>query len=250
MSDYINSDGTFGDLTNAPEAVKTFAESKGFKSVDDIIGMATNLESMKGEWANPESMKLPDTFSEDHMALINERLGVPKSIDAYTIPEVEGVELDDDAIKAYKEASLAVGKTQAQIDADINFYGEMIKRQEASDVDVLSKLHEKGVAELQTLWGDKYDDNTKLADSVAIKLGLSDTLTELGLLSNPKMIEALHKIGLATEEGSLGSNPDGGTPVKTKEERIKEITESEAFKDRLHPDHKAIHAEWLKLYTG
>lgn len=249
MPEFMNTDGTFGDMAEAPEALKTMVESKGFKSVDDLVGMASNLEQMQGDWNNPLSMKLPDEFTAEDLGVINGKLGVPADVSGYTFEADEAVPMDDALMSGFKEFAKTSNFTPSQFSGLMDFYTSMVKTEAASFETQSAANLDSSIAALKDLWKGEgeYDKNVLLADNVVKNLGLSEEFAGLGLSSNPKLIAAMHKIGLATEEGVLpGKKP--AVDEKTNAERIIEITKDPAFTNNMDPKHDELLKEWQTLH--
>ena len=241
-STWVGQDGTFGDVSAAPETVRSVVNNKGFTTIEDLAKSYTNLESMKGEWNNPSAMKLPESFSDDQMAQIKTKMGVPDSPDKYTF---EGnLDLTDPGIADFLARSHNVGKTQSQITEDLKFYSELIELGTQQETEA-SEAAEKAIREAQ---GDKYDSYMESTSQVAEKLGELEGLKEAGLDKHPQVLALLDKVSKMTEEGSL---PPAQTPVKelSKEDKLKQIKANPAFMDRTHPEHKAVVSEFQGLFN-
>lgn len=245
MVDFMNTDGSFGDMTSAPESVRTLVENKGFKNIEDVVQMTTNLESMKGEWANPDSMKLPDAFSDEQMTTIHGKMGVPTDAKGYTFEAPKGMDVDTGLLDSFKAFAVENKMSQDQFGGAVEFYNKLAEGATAQMEELKSQSFDKGVAGLKEMWSDDYETNASAADQIAIDLGLSEHIGDLGLANDPKMVEMLFKIHSATEEGTLKKN--GQIVHETKDEQIKKITDNPAFTNNMDPDHKRLVAEWQKL---
>jgi len=244
-SSWIGSDGSFSDLSTAPESIKTLAENKGFKSVEDIAGAYTNLESMKGEFSNPDALKLPETLSEDHVSQIYGKLGVPDSVDGYSYKPADGVDVDTGLLEQFKGFASETKMTQDQFNQAIEFWNGIQSSSKESYDTELSELIEKGNAGLKDSWADSYDDNMSKADAFAEQTGLDKLFQNYGIDQFPDVKQQLYELSKITDESSLPNNKPA--TEKSSEEKINELLNSEAMLDRLHPDHNAVYQEYMKL---
>lgn len=243
---WVNSDGTFGDLSAAPESVQTMIESKGFTNVSDFATMASNLEGMKGDWANPASMKLPDSFTDEQMTTIHGKLGAPDSADGYTYEFAEGANIDEGLFGKFKEFAAGSHMSQDMFKGTLDLYESIAKDGNETYQNELKSLLTEGENKLREKHGDSYDDIVSKADSFAEKSGLGKALELYGIDKNPGIRDALYELSQTMEEGKLPGAEI--TTTLTKEEEIKELTGNPAYTNNMHPDHKAVVAKVNKLY--
>jgi len=249
-SGYVGSDGKFGDMSSASEPVRSFVENKGFGNVDDMVKSYTNLEGMKGDWNNPQAMKLPDTLSDEQMCTIHSRMGVPDTIEGYDWKAPEGTEIDSDMLDGFKTFAADKKMSSEQFSGAIEFYneqmGNMAESTKVSNEEAMVQAKESATKELQDTWKDDFEKNAQLADDISKRLGLGEHLEKLGLLNDPVMISALYKIGQGTQEGKLPNNLN--TPAKTNLERREDLQKNPAFLNKMHKDHTSIMKQWHETH--
>lgn len=244
MPDWVNADGTFGDMENAPEEVRTMVEAKEFTNVSDIVKMATGLESMKGTFSDPAAMHLPEEFSGEQLTTIHGKLGVPETGGDYKLADGETVE-DQELMDSFKEFAKSNSYTQDQFSETLAFYNSATGKAKEALEQFKTDSFDKGLASIKETWKDDYDKNATAADQIAIDLGIGDHIAGLGLSNDPKMVEMLFKIYQATEEGTL--KLDGGTIEKTQKEQLEEITNDPAFANNMDPKHPELFAKFKKI---
>ena len=244
MTEWMNTDGSFGDMASAPEDIRTLAENKGFKSAEDIAKAYTNLEGMKGEWANPESMKLPENFSEEQLVTIHGKMGVPENTDGYKYDFGDN-EVDTTLFDKFKTFASENKYTQDQFSGALDFYGSLTQEAQESMKAQLDESFNTGVQALKDAWGEEYETKAEQAAKFSVESGLSEIWEELGAYNNPKVVQKMFELSKMTEEDKL---PNNRVIEKTKAEQIAELTSNPAYTDNMHPDHKAVLAKIHKLY--
>ena len=91
---------------------------------------------------------------------------------------------------------------------------------------------------LKEEYGDKYDTFIEDASNVATKLGITETLDKHGLGSNPEILKMLNDMNSKLSEASLKTPGSPTADFGTIDEKLKAITESDAYTDSMHVDHK------------
>jgi hypothetical protein len=227
---WVNTDGSFGESSTIPEGIRGTVESKGFKNVEDVFKSYSNLESMKGDWSNPASMKLPESFNDDQMAQIRTKMGTPESADKYVFDG--GIDMADPGIVQFKELSFAAGKTQATFEKDMEFYQGLVELGNTQEADTKAAFKES--------LGDGYDDYISRTSAVAEKLGIEQS-------TDPAVLAVLDKVSAMTVEGTIPP-PQQQSQTLSKEEKIANIQKNPAFMQKQHPQHKAIMKEYNSLF--
>jgi len=236
MSEWINPDGSFGDMTGAPENVAAYAQ-RGIKSVSDLATSYSELEKYQGQ--NAERLNLPETLTDEMNAQIRTRMGVPADINGYDLGDA-GSTLKPEVVDALKKFGIESGLATDQLKNGINLINEIGNAQKQDIVAQALATEE----ELKTELGDKFQ--TYIDDSIAgaNKLGLLEIFEETGLIARKDVIEKLNAVNKLMSEGVL--KPSNQTPAKTVESTQKDLEANPAFLDRMHPEHDNVIAEWQK----
>jgi hypothetical protein len=243
---WINPDGSFGNLDTAPENIKTLVSSKKLGSVGDLANSYAEMESYSSKIKNG-GLQLPSELSGDDMKAIHSVLGVPETIDGYEFAVPDGVTVQDEILSKFKEfahsKNLPKGTAQDLLDFEIDISNGIMQAME----DQQTKAVEDSVAQLKDEWKENYDPNFKKAKTGAEKLGLLDFFEELGIADDARVIKKMYEMDSKLSDDTLNAQPRNAAPPK--DEEVKEIAESKAFRDRGHPDHKKVMARFLELHN-
>jgi len=240
MVDYMNTDGSFGDMSGAPESVSALVGSKGFKSVEALaIGYQTEV-AYKGTVA--EKLNIPETVTDEMAHTMRTRLGRPENPDGYDFGDAAKT-FKPEVLSGIKGLAHAQGLNPTQATAVVNQILEIANIQVASEEAATAAVE----AALKEKHGDKYDTYMEEAFNVSEALGITPTLDKLGLNRNPEVIEMLHRMNSKLDEATLKAAGGGPVDPKTIDEKIKAVTENPAYSDRMHVDHHAMMAEFKNL---
>lgn len=126
----------------------------------------------------------------------------------------DGVEVDADMNKAFRELGVKIGLTPTQAQALMEF--------EVSQSQTLNqKAVEAATEELRQRWGANFEANSSKAGEMLLRLDakmgnrLSAALGEGGLKNSPTLIEAFAVLGDLISEDSLAGGHSGGSSQQT-----------------------------------
>ena len=146
-------------------------------------------------------------------------------IDQLMTTPPEGVEIDPEMNKSFRELGVKIGLTQSQAQALVDFEVQQFAAAEKAAAEAATE-------ELRKMWGMNYEANsakaTKAMLSLDAKMGnrLSAALGEGGLKNNPALVEAFSLIGSMISEDSLAGSSFGGSgqlPPETAESMFKSL---------------------------
>lgn len=243
MSDWITPEGGFVPEA-APEGIKEFLSAKKFSDVGTFVKSYQNLESEYGRVKSGNT--LPETFSEDMIPKIYRKLGTPESPDKYEYKAPEGVPIDENLLGSFKQFGHKLNLTNKQFQDVVNFQIDAMTSAQAAQAEANRKAIEEAANVLKGEWKENYETNFKKAKETAEKLELLDELEALGLADNPKVIKTLHKLNSQLSEDAL-KKPSAET-IKTPEQQLSELMKSDAYLNRMHPEHKNAMAQFLALH--
>lgn len=264
MTEWINSDGSFGDIANAPEVVRDLATKKGYKGVEDLAMAYSNAEKKFG--VEPERLVTwpKDESDVDGYKAIYSRFGVPETPDGYKFEykAPEGIEVDDNILGDFKAKAHQLKLNNAQVNALVQYqldlakqgsdnYSKQLKEQAELQAKQSEEAQAKAIEALKKEHGIKteaeYVDFMNKAQKMAEDAGLFQVLDETGLKDDPRVIKALHEMSKKVSDQALPNknNTQGATDNKA---RIAEITKDPAFTSPTHPQHQAIMKEYLALH--
>ena len=180
-------------------------EQKGWKTADDALKSYTELEKMS---SGRVKMPTPESSAEEIRAFYA-KTGCPENPEGYESPVVEGAE-------AFKnegmEKDLAViahemGVSKQGFEAIVGKYYEAM-------ADQLRVGMETGTAQLKEEFGDKYDENIKIAQRLCGECSeeFQELMTTTGLGNNPVMIKEFLALGKKTLSDTLIKG-DGPEPI-------------------------------------
>jgi len=250
-SNWINPDGSFGDLTKAPEEYRAFIENKGYKGVDNLIKQNKELEGFVGQ--RDKLIKLPDEGDTEGWNEIYGKLGRPENKEGYQydIPEKHKELVDENLLNLFREHAFSQGMNQKAFSETVQFQldaalGYMQAQQEATE-EAQKAIRERFSTE------DQYNEFTQKAMKFATDFKLSenksvmDVLEAKELAHDPEILDMLGQISDRTAEDPL---PSGEARVPQSEgDKLDEIKKNPAFVDRGHPDHDKVMDEFWKLFN-
>lgn len=207
-----------------PESLKASKRLAKFKSKAELAQSYEELESKLGR-----SVEMPgkDAKPEDWDKFLN-RIGRPKTPDAYTLGPVDGFTAPDSYFSGIKEIFHAAGLTERQADIihkaiamaavenDGNSWENEKAEKEQASLDIKAK-REYAENTLRNAWGLNYDIRLEQARRFVITEGGEQALAhldEIGVGSDPIVLQLLSKAGatssshkFVTGQASKGQQP-------------------------------------------
>ena len=172
-----------------------------FKDVNGLAKSYIELETKLGE-----GFKAPET--DEEKAKLWAKLGRPE--------DAEGYELEGEDELGFKAHAFELGLSQDQVARHATWFKGIMARH-AEGIAEKSKASE---VKLREKWGDKYAENTALANRELLACyseDLVDRLEQGGFLDDSEFIAHLHQAGKRTADDSIGG---GGN--------LKEVERTEA----------------------
>lgn len=224
-----------------PDEYKPMVEAKGWKSEADVFKSYSELEKFVGQKSIDS---LPAELTPELTSRLLTKLGRPESPDKYEFKYDGQVQLDENLMKDFRQFAHGLGLTGKQFQEVVNFQiGAMENAFKAEEEARNAKLQAAADA-LKGEWKENYDTNFKQAKETAQKLEILDALEELGLADDPRAIKLMHKLNSQLSEATLKPQAPNTPPSGAQE--MAEIVKSEAFLNKLHPDHEATMKRYLK----
>lgn len=264
-TNWVNNDGTYGDLASAPEEVREVITKKDFKDVPSTLKAYQELESFLGP--REKIALIPDKGDIEGLNKVMSRLdkddiltsmGRPITPEEYNInpkekyPDIAD-QIDSDLLSHFKMVSHQLGLTQTQAEAIVDLQiqaalagqeeQEKIMQQEMEEAQSAIRGRFKSEEEYnqftQKAW--KFAEQFKLDGQTSV----ADIIEQKGLAHDPAVLDMLVALSDKTVESPL---PHGGTSIsRTREDRLKDIKANPAFVDKMHPEHKALMAEYHQV---
>ena len=261
-------------LTGFSEEYKTLVETKGFQGVDDVLKSYENLERMVGgsirlpsEDSSEEYIKefheklsgiegvakIP-TNDEEKAAFYN-KLGRPEEAINYSFGEAS--EAFDPALETkFKEIAHSIGLTNEQAKSLAEFEASFIPSEEQLQQQQ-DEYNNKAASELKGVWGDDFDNRSKVTLEVLNKYGDKhpEAVEELknAVGNNPALRIMLADLAEAYQEkGTPVGSTRVGMSSEQAGERISELKLDTGFMqqylDARAPGHKEAVAKMTELY--
>lgn len=234
--------------TDMSSDASQFIKDKGFDGMDSLVSSFRDTESGASKLAN--SMRIPETLDGDMLKQIHTKLGWSDNPDNYKFENATDIEIDSNLLSGFRDFAIKNNLSTSNFSEIVNFQvnamSEMAIATEARQTEAHNKAIEENEKALKELYGTDFDSKITGAREVAEKLGMFETLEAKGLSSDIEIIKMLDGLNAKlSDETLLPNNPNSS---KTKGDRIKEITNSDAFRSNMHQDHKEVMAEYRKLH--
>lgn len=248
--------------TEMNESTTELMGKKSFSGIDAFAESYSALETNRGVLEADlvkakGAMNIPDELSDENLAAIHTALGVPADVAGYEVKYDGETKLDDALVDSFKQfakdknipAGVFNDLVNFQIDAVVAATTAIADAQKVTDEEAVVASNDaikESEQKLMTELGDKYESTMTNAADAAKALGLSDLIEAAGKASDPEWLKKLNTVYGKLSEGTLKPNQE--VSETTKGEELKTLIESDAFKDKMDPGHKAAHAQYNKLH--
>jgi len=251
----VASDNNVTELSNTPpitEQISNWKDSlpddlkaeKALESIQDIPGLAKSYIHAQ-KLVGADKIPVPNKFATDEdWQAVYSKLGRPENPDAYEFNLKENSNIDENALKGFKETAHKNGLLPKQAEAIMNFYNDMTQNY----IEDLNSKSEQGRSNAeQTLkkeWGAAFDNKVQQASTIANKyinddfahLTLSDG-TKIG--DHPEFIKAFANIANDLGEDKLvaAQGPQYMTPAEIDKQIASLQQDGSAYWNKNHPGH-------------
>jgi len=243
--DYGKMIGSNGELSEnwregLPENIR------GEKCLDSIKTIGTLAQSyvhaQKSIGANRVAIPGENATQEEREAFYK-ACGRPETEEKYETGKVslpEGIELDENEVKAFRKFAYANGFSQGLFEKALSYDIERVKRMQTAREEARQAEYNETLTKLQSEYGDKFEQVVAQCNKAMQTFGLADVLREKGLLSNYTIIKALAGIGERIGESRLKGG-EGAATVSDPQSRLNAITQNpdDPYFKREHPAHHA-----------
>lgn len=224
-----------------PDDLKT---EKALESIQDIPGLAKSYIHAQ-KMIGTDKIPVPNKYATDEdWQVVYDKLGRPKSADEYKFNLKENSNIDENALKGFRETAHKNGLLPKQAEAIMNFYNDMTQNY----IDDLNSKSEQGrmnaQQSLKKEWGAAFDTKVKNANTIANKylnedfafLTLSDG-TKIG--DHPDFIKAFANIANDLGEDKLiaAQGPQYMTPAEIDKQIASLQQPGSAYWNKNHPGH-------------
>lgn len=175
---------------------------------------------------------------------VTKALGRPDEADAYQWDPPEGLEIDDERHAEAREKLHGLRLTQDQFKGVMDLYADELQGGIAQTQEQQEQERNEAVNTLKTEWGDEYEERLGRAQKAIAKFGMTDRLKEMGLGNNLSVIQMFDQVASSVAEDTL----EGEGSRATVQEQIKQIKESEEYRNERHPNHATVMQKIDQLY--
>lgn len=226
-----------------PEELKSEASIKNFKDVQSLAKSYLNAQKMIGA----EKISIPGKHAtEEDWQNVFKKLGLPESVDKYDVKFSDGVTIQEDFIKGFKEAALKAGVLPKQAQALASWFSDINKQSEETVAAEIKKNYETQVNNLKKEWGEAFNRNLSRAHGVLNKFAdkeLIEYLETTGLGNDTRLVKLFASIGESFKEDSV-INPGEFSAAMTPKEALSEA--NKIMGDMGHPYNRADHPNHKK----
>lgn len=244
------------DIATLPEELRGEPSLSSIKTIPDLAKSFVNAQKMIG---TDKIAKPQKNWTDAQKADFYNQLGRPETHDKYTykIEAPAGVEIDQAKLGETRKFLHSVGLSDAQEGAIMKYYLESIgaSHKALSDASVATKT--ASIAALKQEYGDKFDHNINVAQSVIKKFGgpeLMDKLNSTGLGDDPAFIKLFASIGSVLLDDTARGN-GSGLIVTDASNALAEINKlkmdmdfQKQLMDRTSGGHKVALERWETLH--
>ena len=225
--------------------------AKGWTGPGDVLSSYVNLEKAVGA----DKIVMPSADSDLSQWEGWARLGTPAEASGYDLAAPEGFEQYDQGLSDwFREAAHSMNMPAAMAQGMHDKFVENMSGQFADQGQQSQMQQETWESELKQEFGTAFDERVSAARSAIREFGspeLQQALDSSGLGSNPDVVKAFAKVGMALGKGpqfkdAEGSGQFGTTPDMAKEQ-IATLRSNPGLYDQGHPEHKLLNEKLTRL---
>jgi len=229
-------------------SIREHPSLKNFKNEGDLAQSWVSAQKLIGR----DKIPVPgEKATKEDWDTVFERLGRPKDVNGYTLPEIKLPEgyppADERFMNDFKGKALELGMLPAQV----NGLYEWFMGEQVSQFNQFGQQREtaKGEAEnaLRKVWGKAFEQNFALAENAVNKYGTDTFVAKLkasGLNNDPDMVKFIADMAQNFSEDKIAGGRGRGLTLSPEEAKaeINKI-QAEAMKDKHHPMNNKHHPE-------
>lgn len=232
-----------------PKELQENASLKRYKSVNDLAGAYINAEKL----ISGDKMAVPNkNWTDADWKNFYAKAGVPEKVEDYKVEFKEGVTIDEDFAKSFRENAHKLGVHPKQAQALADWFSELNTGAETKIAQQQKAEFDKQVSALKQEWGNAFDLNIKRANKLIQDMGAHEHFHKMGYGADPVLMKYL--AGVAKDKYSdpkIFEGGGGGGSQRTPAEidaAIGKLMMSDAYQSGGHPGHKAAVEEMAALH--
>lgn len=229
------------------ESYGELVKAKGWTGSDDVLKGYSELEKFKGV-ASGDHIVLPKSVDdvEGWDKLFN-AVGRPETADKYTYDNQSGIELGDELMNGFKAFAHQAGYSQKQLEGAIGFQLDAIKASNEIFDKQQADSKAENIASMKQKWGADYDPTWTKVDAMAEKLQVKGLFEELGIDTNPAIVNMLLTVANSDSESLLNEGGDPPAAAKDLTEQMEDLKKNPALMDKFHVDHDKVYKAFMEL---
>ena len=210
----------------------TMVEAKGWKGTDDVLKGYGDLEKLQGMPEFAEYMK-----------------GIPATVEdyKYTYGGEGDSPISDELAKSFFQLAHEKKWPNSFVQDVIDFQLEAITAGDEIHTTQQTERRNENISSMKQKWQNDYEPTTTKIDATAEKLNVKEYFESLGIDKDPEIVNMLLTIANSDSEDNLNPQGEPLVAAKTLHDQLKEIQESDAYKERFHADHKATMKRYMDL---
>ena len=202
----MRSNAGLADFSDVGSLAKSFLETKSMVGNSIRVPGEDAGDEARAEFntklltSAPNLMEKPNFDNAEQSETFYRSIGMPEKAEGYNMPEVEGMQLPEERSNLLKAAAHKAGISANQfsvvMQASLENDAALMAARETQRTEAMQGL--------RTEWGMAFDDNYKVASSIAAATGAPASLVEAinGQQAGPEVIKWLH--GLSAKFGPEG----------------------------------------------
>ena len=236
LSDELRADKSLENIKDVPSLAKRYIHAQKLVGADKIP--VPNKHATEDDWN-----------------AVYEKLGRPQSADGYKFNLPEDQKVDEQGLKVFADHAHKLGLLPNQAEGMVKFYNQMKASEIAAADSTATAGRQKAIDELQTEWGQAYNQKLTAANNVVsevfpkgfMSMNLEDG-TKLG--DHPAVIKAFATLADKMGEDKIpqAEGPSYLTPKQIDKEIATIQAPGSAYWDKNHPNHKAAVEEVQALF--
>ena len=217
---------------------------KSLENIKDISSLAKSYIHAQ-KLVGADKIPVPNKHAtEDDWNAVYSKLGRPETADGYKFNLPEDQKVDEDGLKVFADHAHKLGLLPNQAEGMVKFYNQMRAEELAAADSTATAGRQKAMDELQTEWGQTYNQKITAANNVVrevfpkgfMSMNLEDG-TKLG--DHPAVIRAFAALADKMGEDKIvqADGPNYLTPKQIDKEIATLQQPGSAYWDKNHPNH-------------
>lgn len=242
--------GTADWRSSIPKELQEDASLKKFPDVSALAGAYVNAQKLIG--ADKIAVPNPKTATAEDWTNVWKKLGLPETADKYDVKFKDGVTIDQDFAKQFRENAHKAGVLPSQAQALADWFSDINAGSEKAAMAAQKAAFDKEVGELKTEWGNAFDAKIGRVNKMLKDAGAAEYFQKKGYGSDPTLFKYLdfmaEKLYKDAKIVTGGDNGGGGRTPQEIKAAIGRLQADVAYNSKDHPGHNAAVQEMKTLW--